>query len=65
MRVAGKRLEQNLRTEGGDFEGKVPERVLGFIVYEEEVQADYSVGVTVPDTGALGNFLSPFRQRRS
>ena len=36
---AGKRLEQNLRTEGNEFEGKVSERVLGFIVYSEEIRS--------------------------
>ena len=33
MREAANRLAHNLKTEGGSFEGKVNERVLGFIVH--------------------------------
>ena len=52
MREAANRLAHNLKTEGGSFEGKVSERVLGFIVYGEEVQAHYSVGVAIPNPGS-------------
>ena len=52
MREAANRLGHNLKSEGGDFEGIVSERVLGFIVYGEEVQAHYSVGVAIPDPGS-------------
>ena len=52
MREAANRLGHNLKTEGGSFEGKVNERVLVFIVYGEEVQAHYSVGVAIPDPGS-------------
>ena len=52
MREAGKRHEQNLRSEGRDFEGKIPDRVLGLILYGEMVQAHYSVGVAISDIEA-------------
>ena len=51
-REAAKKLEQSLQTEGGMFDGKQPERVLGFIVYGEEIAAGYVVASKPPSHGA-------------